>query len=124
MVAKIKKILIVEDEKNILDLIVSMFDGLSEYYTFSALDGEQALHIAYMINPDVILLDIQLPKMSGYEVCELIKSRSAKTKILMLSGLAQYCDKEKAREVGADGFIAKPFSSTELLAKVDELLGG
>jgi DNA-binding response OmpR family regulator len=120
----IKKILIVEDEEDIIELLSAIFDDLGGYGVLCARDGEEALRIAQLNNPDIILLDILLPKLNGYQVCKLIKSDPAMshTKILMLSGMAQNSDQLKAREVGADGYIAKPFSSSTLVKKVEELL--
>jgi two-component system alkaline phosphatase synthesis response regulator PhoP len=120
----IKKILIVEDEEDIIELLSAIFDDRGDYRVLCARDGEEALRIAQSNNPDIILLDILLPKLNGYQVCKLIKSDPAMshTKILMLSGMAQNSDRRKAWEAGADGYIAKPFSSTTLAAKVEELL--
>jgi DNA-binding response OmpR family regulator len=119
-----KKILIVEDEEDIVELLSAIFDDIGDYEVLSAGDGEEALRIAQVDNPDIILLDIQLPKLNGYKVCGLIKSDPAMshTKVLMLSGIVQNSDWLRAREAGADGYIAKPFSSTALVEKVEELL--
>ena len=119
-----KKILIVEDEKDILELLLSVFDDSRDYRTLSATDGEEALKLARVDNPDIILLDIQLLTLNGYEVCKSVKSDPAlsSTKVLMLSGMTQHYDWQKAKEAGADGYITKPFSSTELLEKVEGLL--
>ena len=119
-----KKLLVVEDEEAIFELISAIFEELGDYSILRARDGEEALRIARVDNPDVILLDIQLPKTSGYEVCKSIKSdpTTSHTKVLMLSGTAQNSDWRKAQEVGADGYIAKPFSSIALVEKVEELL--
>jgi len=121
---KLKKILIVEDEKDILELLLCVFDDSRDYRTLSATDGEQALKLVRVDNPDIILLDIQLPRLNGYEVCKSVKSdpNMSHIKVLMLSGMAQNSDRQKAQEAGADGYIAKPFSSIELLEKVEELL--
>jgi DNA-binding response OmpR family regulator len=121
---KIKKILVVEDEKDILKLLLSIFDDLKDYRILSTIDGEGALRIARVDNPDIILLDIQLPGLNGYKVCKSVKSdpTMSHTKVLMLSGMAQDSDRQKAQEAGADGYIAKPFSSIELLEKVEGLL--
>ena len=88
------KILIVEDEGNILELLLAIFDDHANYEPLYARDGEEALRIVRVDNPDIILLDIHLPKLNGYEVCKSIKSDSAMshTKILMLSGMAQNSD--------------------------------
>ena len=123
---KIKKILVVEDEKDILELLLSVFDDSGDYRILSATDGEEALRLARVDNPDIILLDIQLPKVNGYEVCKSVKSdpTMSHAKVLMISGMAQNSDWHKAQEVGADGYIIKPFRSIELVEKVEELLRG
>ena len=119
-----KKILIVEDEEDILELLSEVFSDLEDYRILCARDGEEAISIAQVDNPDIILLDIGLPKVNGYDVCKLVKSDPAMShiKVLMLSGMAQNSDWQKAQEVGADGYIAKPFSSIALVEKVEELL--
>jgi two-component system alkaline phosphatase synthesis response regulator PhoP len=120
----IKKILIVEDEEDITELLSAIFDDLGSYKVLSVKDGEEALRIARVDNPDIILLDIHLPKLNGHKVCKSIKSDRAMshTKVLMLSGTAQNSDWLRAREAGADDYIAKPFSSTAVVEKVEELL--
>ena len=121
---KIKKILVVEDEKDILELLLSIFDDFGDYRILSAMDGEEALRLVRVDNPDMILLDIQLPRLNGYEVCKSVKSdpTMSRTKVLMLTGMTQNSDRQKAQEAGADGYITKPFSSIELLEKVEGLL--
>lgn len=119
-----KKILIAEDEEDILELLSAIFGDLGDYEILCARDGEETLRIARVDNPDIILLDIQLPKLNGYEVCKLVKSDPimSQTKVLMISGMAQNSDWQKAQEAGVDGYIIKPFSSIELVEKVEELL--
>ncbi len=119
-----KKILIVEDEEDILELLSEVFSDLEDYRILCARDGEEAISIAQVDNPDIILLDIGLPKVNGYDVCKLVKSDPAMShiKVLMLSGMTQNSDWQKAQEVGADGYIAKPFSLIALVEKVEELL--
>ncbi len=119
-----KKILIVEDEENILELLSAIFGDLGDYRILCARDGEEALQMARVNNPEIMLLDIHLPKVNGYEVCKSIKSDPviSHTKVIMLSGIVQNYDLEKAQKLGADGYIAKPFSSIELVEKVEELL--
>jgi DNA-binding response OmpR family regulator len=75
-------------------------------------------------NPDIVLLDIQLPKIDGYDICDKIKKNPASslTKVLMFSCQAQKSDLKKTQEVGADGYIVKPFSPISLVEKVEELL--
>jgi two-component system alkaline phosphatase synthesis response regulator PhoP len=124
-VTKKMKILIVEDEEDIIELLSAIFGDLGDYEVLYARDGEEALRIARADNPDIILLDVQLPKLNGYKVCKSIKSDLAMShiKVLMLSGMAQISDWLKAKEVGADGYIAKPFSSTALVEKIEEIIG-
>jgi CheY-like chemotaxis protein len=125
-VRKTKKIiLIVEDEKDVLKLLKSLFEITGDYRTLSALDGEEAIRSVQADNPDVIILDIQLPKLDGYEVCRYVKSDPATShiKVLLLSGMTQDYDIQKAFSLGADAYITKPFSPTALLDKVAELLG-
>jgi two-component system cell cycle response regulator len=119
-----KKILIVEDEEDIVELLQAMFSDLANYQTLYAKDGREAINIARANHPDIILLDIQLPDMTGYEVCKKVKSDPVipHTRVIILSGMTQNSDWLKAMETGADDYITKPFSSVKLFAKVDELL--
>jgi DNA-binding response OmpR family regulator len=119
-----KKILIVEDEESILELLLAIFDDLVDYQTFYARDGEEALRIAREDIPDIILLDMQIPKINGSEVCRLIKSAPAtsNTKVLMLTGIVQDLDLRKAWQAEADACMTKPFTSAALLEKVEALL--
>jgi two-component system cell cycle response regulator len=118
------KILIVEDEEVIVKLLDAIFSDLMNYMTFYARNGQGAINIARVNNPDIILLDIHLPDMTGYEVCKFVKSDPAMshTKVVMLSGMTQNSDWLKAQEVGADDYIAKPFNSIALMKRVEELL--
>jgi DNA-binding response OmpR family regulator len=120
----IKKVLIVEDEEDIVNLLYIMFSDLVIYKILYAKDGQEAINRARVDNPDIILLDIQLPGLNGYEVCRTIKldPTLSHIKVLVLSGITQNHDCLKAQEAGADDYIAKPFSSIALLKKVEELL--
>jgi len=119
-----KKILIVEDEEDIIGLLDAIFGNLADYEILYAKDGRNALKIIQVDNPDIILLDIQLPELNGYEVYRLLKSNWAFShiKVLMLSGMTQKNDWLKAKEAGADDYITKPFGTIELLEKVEALL--
>ena len=112
-----KKILVVEDEKNIVDILV--FNLKREgYQTLEALDGEQGLKLALESDPDLILLDLMLPKLDGFEVCRAVRAAGSATPILMLTAREEETDKVLGLELGADDYITKPFSMRELLARV------
>ncbi len=122
---KAKKILIVDDEEDILDLVSDAFDAIEGYSSTHARDGLEALAAAREHNPDLMILDIQLPKLDGYQVCKLLKLDAvlSRIKVLMISGIVQNWDKTEALLVGADGYLAKPFSLEALVAKTEELIG-
>lgn len=114
--SKGKKILVVDDEKNILDIIV--FNLKNEgYETVSAADGEEAVKMQKEHNPDLILLDVMLPKMDGFAVCKTIRAYS-NVPIIMLTARADEVDKIMGLELGADDYITKPFSMKELSARI------
>jgi len=121
-----KEILIVEDEEDILELISAILENIRDYIIFCARSGEEALNIVRVHVPDIILLDIQLPGLNGYEVCKSIKSEPATShsKVLMLSGMSQQFEQLKALEAGADDYITKPFSPDILIGKIVSLLTG
>ena len=120
----VKKILIAEDEEAIVALVLAIFSDPQRYSVLSAKDGEEALQTAKQDKPDIILLDIGLPKMNGFEVCKAVKSNAATAhiKVMMLSGMVQQSDLRRASEMGADTYVIKPFQLTELVKKVEELL--
>lgn len=111
-----KKILIIEDEKPIVDIL--KFNLKKEgYSTIEAYDGEEGLNIALNQKPDLILLDVMLPKMDGFSVCRKIREKLS-TPILMLTAKEEEVDKVLGLELGADDYITKPFSMRELMARV------
>lgn len=112
-----KQILVVEDEKNIVD-ILSFNLSKEGYNTLEAYDGKTGLQIALEKNPDLILLDLMLPKMDGFEVCKAIRAQNRSTPIIMLTAREEETDKVMGLELGADDYITKPFSMRELLARV------
>ena len=120
-----KKILIVDDEERVRRLIETTLD-IGDFQIFQAKDGEEALKIAQEEKPALILLDIMMPGMDGFEVCKRLKNNS-ETKgsyIIMLTAKGQKQDIEKGYTVGADDYFVKPFSPMELLNKVEQVLGG
>ena len=112
-----KTILIVEDEQNIVD-ILSFNLGREGYDTLEAYDGPTGLQLALEQNPDLILLDLMLPGMNGFDVCRKVRESGSTTPILMLTAREEEADKVLGLELGADDYITKPFSMRELLARV------
>lgn len=111
-----KKILIVDDEKPIVDIL--KFNLLKDNYTvIEAYDGEEGLNKASDEKPDLILLDVMLPKMNGFEVCKKVREKSA-VPIIMLTAREEEVDKVLGLELGADDYITKPFGVREVLARV------
>lgn len=111
-----KKILIVEDEKPISDII--KFNLVKEGYDIdTAYDGEEALKKVYQFQPDLILLDVMLPKLDGFQVCRKIRE-SFNMPIIMLTAKEEEVDKVLGFELGADDYITKPFGMRELIARV------
>ena len=114
-----KKILIVDDDENIAELI-SLYLNKECYETQIALEGESALQIFAEFSPDLILLDVMLPGMDGYQICTEIRKNS-NVPIIMLSAKGEVFDKVLGLKIGADDYIVKPFDSNELVARVGAL---
>jgi two-component system response regulator VicR len=112
-----KKILVVEDEKNIVD-ILSFNLKREGYETICAYDGEKGLELALSEKPDLILLDLMLPKRNGFDVCKTLRETDRSTPVIMLTAREEESDKVLGLELGADDYITKPFSMRELLARV------
>jgi two-component system response regulator VicR len=112
-----KRVLIVEDEKNIVD-ILSFNLGREGYDTLEALDGKTGLQLALEQDPDLILLDLMLPEMNGFDVCRALREQGRTTPVIMLTAREEETDKVLGLELGADDYITKPFSMRELLARV------
>ncbi|MHA6250431.1 response regulator transcription factor [Oceanobacillus sp. CAU 1775] len=115
------KVLIIEDDGNIVELIQLYMDkvGFSSIY---AHDGEEGLELFFKESPDCILLDIMLPKMSGWEVCKAIRLEDKKVPIIMLTGKGETYDVINGLDIGADDYIVKPFDPNELTARVKTVL--
>ena len=112
-----KTILIVEDEKNIVD-ILSYNLNKEGYTTLEAYDGDAGLQLALEQDPDLILLDLMLPRKNGFDVCRDLRAQGRTTPIIMLTAREEETDKVLGLELGADDYITKPFSMRELLARV------
>ncbi len=118
-----KKVLIVDDEKDIVEAIQFRLE-LEGFECLVAYDGEDALAKAKKENPDLILLDVMLPKRNGYTVCRLLKfdEEYKHIPIIMLTAKTQEADKLTGKETGADEYISKPFDMDELLGVMGRYL--
>lgn len=112
-----KTVLIVEDERAIVEIL--KFNLMREgYNTLEALDGEAGLDLAQSADPDLILLDVMLPKMNGFEICAKLREGGFAMPIIMLTAREEEADKVFGLESGADDYMTKPFSMRELMARV------
>jgi len=120
----LNKILIVDDEEGIVK-VVKMYLEHHRYEVITALDGQEGLEKAKTEKPDLIVLDLMLPKINGYKVCGLLKkdARYAKIPVILFTARAQEKDVKLGEEVGADAYITKPFEPEALLSKIEELMG-
>jgi DNA-binding response OmpR family regulator len=119
-----KKILVVEDNPEMKNIITIRLE-INGYSVITAEDGEQALEMAKQKNPDLIILDLMLPKITGFEVCRMLKfdDKYKNLPIIILSALDQQDDREKATKNGADAYFIKPFDLELLLSKIKSLIG-
>ena len=112
-----KLVLIVEDEKNIVDIL--RFNLQREgYRTIEAYDGEDGLNKAMTEDPDIVLLDVMLPKMIGFDVCRKLREAGHNVPVIILTAREEEADKVFGLEIGADDYMTKPFSMRELVARV------
>lgn len=120
-----KKVLIVDDEQNIVTALEYLL-GQSGYQVEVAQNGEEALAIVDSFAPDLVLLDVMMPRVNGYEVCRRLRERPEwrHVKIVMLSAKGREVEVSKGISLGADLYVVKPFSNTELVAQIDALLAG
>ena len=119
-----KRVLIADDEENIVVSLEFLLRQLDCEVTV-ARDGEEALRLAQAAPPDLVLLDVMMPGISGYEVCERLRAdpRFANTHILMLTAKGREAEAARGRALGADDYVVKPFSTRELSARIRALLG-
>jgi two-component system alkaline phosphatase synthesis response regulator PhoP len=116
-----KRILVIEDEPQML---LGLRDNLEleGYEVQTASDGEEGITKAGSFNPDLVILDVMLPKKNGFDVCRELRTRSTSLPIVMLTARSAETDKVLGLELGADDYVTKPFSITELLARVRAVL--
>ncbi len=116
-------VLIVDDDENIGISLRYLMEGQG-YEVSVARDGEEALSIVERAPPDLILLDVNMPKRDGYDVCQILRGNPAwrGIKVIMLSAKGRDIDVEKGMALGADAYMTKPFSTRDLTAKVKTLL--
>jgi DNA-binding response OmpR family regulator len=119
-----KKILVVDDEQDLVELIKMRLET-NGYEVIVAYDGQQGLDKAKKQSPDLIILDLMIPKLDGYKICRMLKfdEKYKKIPIILFTARAQESDKKMGEEVGADAYITKPFEPKLLLEKIEELIG-
>lgn len=113
----------VDDEPDVSKLLKARLESAG-YAVFAAFDGVEALKAVKEFSPDLILLDVMLPKMDGYQVCRLLKfdEKSKNIPVIMLTARAGESDKDKSLEAGADAYLTKPFKSDELLSTISSVI--
>ena len=118
-----RKILVVDDERYILH-ILDFSLGSEGYEVITAGDGEQAVERTKSEKPDLIVMDIMMPKMDGFEACKLIKSDpdTREIPVIMLTAKGREIDKNRGMEAGADEYLTKPFSPAKLIERVHSVL--
>lgn len=115
------RILYVEDEKYLAEAVIHLLKKEKIAVDWAA-DGEEGLDLALKPNYDAIVLDIMLPKLSGLEILKIMRERGIKTPVIMLSALNEVEDKINGLEMGADDYLAKPFKTAELIARLNALV--
>ncbi len=118
-----KKILLVDDEKDLVETVAFRLEATG-YEVIKAYDGQEALDKAKKVKPNLIILDLMLPKMDGYKVCRLLKfdEKYKNIPIILFTARAQEEDKKLGKEVGADDYLTKPFEPQVLLSKIQALI--
>ncbi|MBM3255291.1 MAG: response regulator [Candidatus Omnitrophica bacterium] len=119
-----KRILLIEDEGDLLEMAKFRLEA-NEYEVITARDGQEGLAKARKEKPDLIILDLMLPKIDGYKVCRMLKfdNKHKHIPIIIVTARAQESDEKLGFEVGADAYLTKPLESQLLLQKIKELLG-
>ena len=117
----VKKILLVEDDKKISELVKQSLVN-EGYFVDQSFDGESGYYKIIEDQPDLVILDIMMPKMNGYKVCAKVREIGVKTPIIMLTAKGGEYDVEEGLDTGANDYLRKPFSTVELLARIRKLL--
>ena len=122
----VRKVLLVDDEPKILALGRAALSRNPDYETLVARDGEEALELCVSEQPELVFLDVMMPKKDGYAVCREIKQDPtiSHIKVVVVTAFAQQSSMLEARAAGADDYMTKPFRPSELLRKAEELLAG
>lgn len=120
-----KKVLVVDDEPDIVQFIKMILED-EGFSVVEAFDGEDAINKANAESPGVVLLDINMPRIDGYQICQLLKNdeRTRAIPVIMVTARTQKIDKYRGEKAGADGYITKPFQTSELIASVKRSLQG
>lgn len=119
-----KKVLVVDDEKDIVDILKYNLERENEFEVFTANDGKAALDIAALSFPDVILLDVMMPELNGFELCRQLKSNpdTSKIPVIFLTAKENEIDEVLGLEIGADDYISKPISPRKVLARLKSVI--
>lgn len=117
------RILIADDASHILRILKFNLEH-EGFEVFTAKDGDEAVEVAKKVIPDIILMDIAMPNLDGCEACKILRKEPqiSEKPIIMLTAMGQFIDKQKAIESGASDFISKPFSPSELIKKIKNIL--
>lgn len=118
------KILIIDDSPDLLRIVQVCLER-ENYKVFTATNGKEGLQRTYSVQPDLIILDVMMPSLSGYEVCQLVRCDPdlSNTHIIMLTAKGQEADQGRSIEVGANEYITKPFDPNYLIGRVADVLG-
>ncbi len=118
-----KKILVVDDEKDLVEMISLRLEA-SDFMVIKAYDGQAGLELARTKKPDLIILDLMLPKIDGYKVCRMLKFdvKHKDIPVILFTAKALDTDKELGKQVRADAYVTKPFEAEILLMKINQLL--
>ena len=118
-----KKILVVDDEMDLVEMVSLRLEA-NNFEVLKAYDGQVGLDLARTDKPDLVILDLMLPKLEGYKVCRMLKfdEKYKHIPIILFTAKTQESDKKLGEDVGADAYVTKPFEPNELLSKIKELL--